>query len=465
MILNFDLANGIILLTTCLMLLAGFAGVTVQAEDAEFIWHDLQSLKLEGQGWTDTEAPYDRLPVRANGKVTEAVWNLSHHSAGMCVRFQTDAPRIQARWKLRNASLGMPHMPASGVSGLDLYVKMKNGAWRKPSEYTPATGAMMESLLHRIPVLQACVRFLQGDGAVGAALVNAQPDMIFVTGSVATGQAVLKAAAEHITPVVCELGGKDPMLVLDDADVRAAARWGMWGAFSNSGQTCMSPERVYVVESVFEAFLQACHEEVQQIRVGYSEEIDSLYHFGSMTSLRQVHIVERQLADALQKGAMLAYGGTRQGMFLQPTILTGVDDSMLLAREETFGPLLPIIRVKDEAEAIHQANQSAFGLSAVVFSEDPVKARRVAEALHVGSVNINDTMSHYGLPRLPFGGVRMSGFGRINGRDGLRTFTIPTSMVTGKPRSYDIATLIREPGRYRQAKAAMLATIGPSLRH
>lgn len=145
MSLSFVSACGVFFLTAYLV------GMTVLATEPDFIWHDLQNLKLEGKGWTDTEAPYDRLPARANGKVTEAVWNLSHHSAGMCVRFQTDAPLIKARWKLRNASLGMPHMPASGVSGLDLYVKMKNGTWRwlgaaRPTDFPENTKELVSNL-------------------------------------------------------------------------------------------------------------------------------------------------------------------------------------------------------------------------------------------------------------------------------------------------------------------------------
>ncbi|MBN1264332.1 MAG: aldehyde dehydrogenase family protein [Anaerolineales bacterium] len=334
----------------------------------------------------------------------------------------------------------------------------------KPSEFSAAVGAGMEALFRKVPELNDCIRFLHGDAVVGSALVESGPDLVFVTGSVSTGKAILSTAAKSVTPVVCELGGKDPLIVLEDADVLAAARWGLWGAFSNSGQTCMSPERIYVVSDVYNEFLETCLQEAQKIRVGFSEEAEAPYHYGPMTTIQQLEIVERQLDDAVGKGAVVRFGGEHNGMFFQPTILTEVDSSMALLQEETFGPLLPVIRVRDKAEAVYLANQSAYGLSAAVFGENLFQAIEVAEALEVGSVNINDTMSHYGLPRLPFGGVKQSGFGRINGRDGLRTFTVPASVVYGKPKPYDIGTILRKPGKYTLAKSTMLAVLGPTLK-
>jgi succinate-semialdehyde dehydrogenase/glutarate-semialdehyde dehydrogenase len=254
------------------------------------------------------------------------------------------------------------------------------------------------------------------------------------------------------------------MIVLADADIEAAARWGVWGVFSNSGQTCMSPERVYVVEAVYEPFIQAVQKEIQTLKVGYSFEPESNNHYGSMTFPRQLNIVTDQLEDALQKGANQLTGGSHQDLFFEPTLLTNITDEMLVMQEETFGPLMPVIKVKDEEEAIRLANDSPFGLSASVFGEDLTRAKRVAESLEVGTVNINDTLSHYGLPELPFGGVKQSGNGRSNGKAGLLEFTQPIGYVSGKPKTLDIATIIRDPGNYHFAKGAMLALLAPTFK-
>jgi len=334
----------------------------------------------------------------------------------------------------------------------------------KPSEYTPATAAFIETLFKRVPELKPYIRFVYGDGQTGAALVSAPPDMIFVTGSVRTGQLISKAASETLIPVVCELGGKDPMLVLEDADIEAAARWGTWGAFTNSGQTCMAPERVYVVEAVYDDFLKAVLEEIAGFRVGYSLDENSSYHYGAISFPHQLQIIVEQLRDAVEKGASILRGGSHDGVFFQPTIIIGVDSSMRLLQEETFGAIMPIIKVKDEAEAIAMANDSPYGLSASIFSEDLSRAKRIAEELEVGSVNINDTISHYGIAEMPFGGVKASGYGRSNGREGLRAFTYSAGYVYGKPRSWDIATKLREPGNYRRTKATMFATLAPTWR-
>lgn len=334
----------------------------------------------------------------------------------------------------------------------------------KGSEVTPAVEEYLDSLFNRIPALKETIRFVYGDGSVGTALVNANPDLIYVTGSVETGRKISQAAAKTLTPVVCELGGKDPMIVLADADIEAAARWGVWGAFSNSGQTCMSPERVYVVESVYGPFIQAVQKEIQTLKVGYSFEPESKNNYGSMTFPRQLNIVTDQLEDALQKGVKQLTGGSHKGLFFEPTLLTNITDEMLVMQEETFGPLLPVIKVKDEEEAIQLANDSPFGLSASVFGEDLTRAKRIAESLAVGTVNINDTLTHYGLPELPFGGVKQSGNGRSNGKAGLLEFTQPIGYVSGKPKSFDIATIIRSPGNYHFAKGAMLALLAPTFK-
>jgi acyl-CoA reductase-like NAD-dependent aldehyde dehydrogenase len=335
----------------------------------------------------------------------------------------------------------------------------------KPSEVTAATGVLIEKLIQRVPELSPFVRVLHGDGSVGAALVASKPDLIFLTGSTATGHKVAQAAAEALTPYLFELGGKDPMIVLEDADVQAAARWGVWGAFYNTGQTCMSVERVYVVESVYDDFVREALAQTQGYTVGYSPDVNNQYHIGPLTFERQVSIIEDHLQDALEKGARIVAGGRRQGLFMEPTVVVDVDHSMKLMREETFGPILPIMKVRDETEAIWLANDSDYGLSACVWSNDLERARRVAGQLEVGSVNINDAISHYPVSLLPFGGVKQSGSARTHGEDEVMQFTQARSFAIGRPPlPFDIATRMREPNHYRLGAAIMRLVFGQSAR-
>ncbi|MCA9971015.1 MAG: aldehyde dehydrogenase family protein [Anaerolineales bacterium] len=331
----------------------------------------------------------------------------------------------------------------------------------KPSEVTAATGVLVESLIKRVPELAPFVRVLHGGPAVGAGLVQANPDLIFLTGSTKTGRAIAKAAAETMTPFICELGGKDPMIVLEDADIAAAAKWGAWGAFYNTGQTCMGIERVYVVESVYEAFLEAVTAEAAQMSRGYTADIHNTYHMGPLTFERQVDIARAHLHDALEKGARIHCGGRIDGMFMEPTILTDVTHDMLLMQEETFGPIMPIMKVKDETEALWLANDSEFGLSASVWSNNMRQAKRVAHRLDVGSVNVNDAISHYPVSLLPFGGVKQSGNARTHGPEEVLQFTQLRSYAIGRPPlPFDLATRLREPDHYKLGTAVLRLAFG-----
>jgi acyl-CoA reductase-like NAD-dependent aldehyde dehydrogenase len=333
----------------------------------------------------------------------------------------------------------------------------------KGSEVTAATGAMLERLLARVPALAGLVKVVHGDGAVGAAMIAGHPDFVFLTGSTATGKRVLQAAAEHLIPVVCELGGKDPMLVLADADVPAAARWGGWGAFYNAGQTCMGVERVYVHAQVYDAFVHEAVRYADEVRaaMGHSPDLEAPYVMGPLTFPRQAEIVQRHLDDALAKGARVLTGGGRDGLYFEPTVLIDVDHSMLVMQEETFGPLLPIMRVADEQEMIRLANDSDYALSASVWSRDLDHAQRVAAEVEAGSMIINDTVCHFGVPHLPFGGRKSSGFGRVHGQQGLMQFTQPYAFVIGQPPlPFDVATWLRQPGHYQLGKGLMQAAFG-----
>ena len=331
----------------------------------------------------------------------------------------------------------------------------------KPSEVTAATGVLVERLIQRVPELSPFVRVLHGAGPLGAAIVSAPPDYIFLTGSTETGRKVMRAAAEHVTPLTCELGGKDAMIVLDDADVGAAARWGAWGAYFNAGQTCMAVERAYVQAAVYDEFVGEAVAASEAILVGYSLDTEAAYQMGPITFPHQMDIIEQHMADALAKGARVLIGGKRHGAFYEPTVLVDVTHDMLVMQEETFGPILPIMRVDDEADAVRMANDSPFGLSASVWSGDPARAGRVARQLQTGSVIINDTIAHFGVPQMPFGGVKQSGFGRTHGKAGVLQFTQPYAFADGAPpQALDVATILRRPGHYRLGAALLRVAFG-----
>lgn len=350
-------------------------------------------------------------------------------------------------------ALAMPPVLSALLAG--------NTVLLKPSEVTGATGLLIERLFERVPELTPYVRVLHGDGEVGEALVRSRPDFIFLTGSTATGRKVMQAAAEYLIPTACELGGKDAMIVLEDADLDAAAHWGVWGAFYNTGQTCMSVERVYVVKEVYDEFLKRVLDAAARLKVGYTTDIRSPYYMGPITDPRQFRTIQRHLDDALAKGARLLTGGEIHGMFIEPAVLVDVDHNMLLMQEETFGPLLPIMKVDDEEQAVRLANDSHFGLSASVWSQDIRRAERVADRIQAGSVVVNDTIAQFAIPMLPFGGVKQSGTGRTHGKVGLLQFTLPKAVVTGQPPyPWDLATVARKPGNYRLVQAVMNALFG-----
>lgn len=331
----------------------------------------------------------------------------------------------------------------------------------KPSEVTAATGVLIEKLFQSIPELSPFVRFLHGDGRVGEMVVKAKPDLVFLTGSVKTGLKVAQAAAETLTPCLFELGGKDPMLVLEDADIKAAARWGVWSACYNTGQTCVSIERAYAVESVYDEFVREAVEQARKITVGYSSDIANPYRMAPLCFNRQPEIIKDQLVEAVDKGARILTGGQIKDMYAEPTIVVDVDHSMTLMREETFGPVMPIMKVKDEAEAIRLANDSPYGLSASVWSNDLDRGQRIARQLDVGSVNINDATTHYPVSLLPFGGVKLSGSARTHSKTEVLQFTQVHSYAVGRPPlPIDLATQMRNPGHYRLGAAVMRLAFG-----
>lgn len=312
-----------------------------------------------------------------------------------------------------------------------------NAVVLKPSEVTPLTGLAIRDLFRDVGGHPDLVQVVTGGGATGEALVRAGVQKICFTGSARTGKRVMAAAADTLTPVLLELGGKDPMIVRADADLDRAAAGAVWGGFQNSGQTCMSVERVYVDRAVYEPFVDKVVQRTRAVRQGVGEGND----IGSMTFAPQIDVVERHLADAVERGATVLTGGRRvegrDGLWFEPTVVVDVDHSMALMRDETFGPVLPIMAVADDDEAIRLANDSSYGLNSSVWTADADAGQRMAAALEAGNVCVNDVMDSYAVPALPFGGVKESGIGRVHGPDGLQAMSTVKSVLTdrfGLPR-------------------------------
>jgi acyl-CoA reductase-like NAD-dependent aldehyde dehydrogenase len=307
-----------------------------------------------------------------------------------------------------------------------------NAVVLKPSEVTPLVGLEIGKLFAEVGAHPDIVQVVTGGGRTGDALVRAGVQKVAFTGSVRTGKLVMAAAAETLTPVLLELGGKDPMIVCDDADIDRAASGAVWGAYMNAGQTCMSVERVYVEDAVYDRFVNLVVERTKAVRQGRGPGHD----IGSMSFGPQVDIVERHVADAEAKGAKVLTGGRRVpgrvGLWYEPTVLVDVDHTMDVMRDETFGPVLPIMRVRDDEEAVRLANDSHYGLNSSVWSADDERAEQIARAIEAGNVCINDCMVSYAVAGLPFGGVKESGIGRIHGVEGLRAFCNTKSVLASR---------------------------------
>jgi acyl-CoA reductase-like NAD-dependent aldehyde dehydrogenase len=298
----------------------------------------------------------------------------------------------------------------------------------KPSEVTPGVGEMLKEVFDPLP--SGVVSIVQGGGDVGGALVDAPCDKISFIGSPGTGRKICEAAAKHLTPVVMELGGVDSAIVLDDADIDHVTSGTLWSAFFNCGQTCASLERIYVSDKIADEFREKFAAKMAEV----SQE-DQI---GSLTFKPQLEIVERQVADALAKGASLLGGGSQAGkdnesgsLWFAPTALENVTEDMEVLKKESFGPIVTINRFSDEDEAIRRANGDAVNLTASVWSRDVKRAERVGAQLKAGVISINNHGVNAGAAWAPWGGVGESGFGRLNGDEGLREFTVPTHI--GRP--------------------------------
>jgi len=310
----------------------------------------------------------------------------------------------------------------------------------KPSEYTPLVADLIRRLFASAGFPEGVLEVVQGDGTAGAAVVDAAVDKIFFTGSIRTGKRIAESAARRLLPVVLELGGKDPMIVLEDAPFERTVKGAVWGAFMNCGQVCASVERLYVTEPIAEKFIDAVVDEVNKLRLGPPSGCST--DVGPLSNEQQLNVVCDHIADAVSKGARVLTGGRRvdelEGHFFEPTVLVDVNNSMKIMTEETFGPVLPIKVVKDEEEAISEANGTRYGLLASVWTSDNQRGRRVARRVEAGTVIINDALYTHGAAQTPWFGIKESGMGVTHGSSGLHEF------VRMKHVNWDLIRLKRD---------------------
>ena len=293
----------------------------------------------------------------------------------------------------------------------------------KPSEVTPLSSLVVEEMAREIGMPEHVFSVATGDGETGAALVD-EVDFVMFTGSTKTGRKVMERAARTLTPVSLELGGKDPMIVLDDADIDRAANAATFYAMNNAGQVCISTERAYVDEAVYDQFVAKVTDNVRKLRQGESHgpgEAD----VGAVIFPPQLDIVEDHVRDAVDKGARVLTGGKRAegaGRYYEPTVLVDVDHTMKCMTDETFGPTLPIMKVRGAEEALRLANDSPYGLAASVWTRDAARGEDVARRVEAGAVCVNDAQINYVALELPMGGWKASGLGSRHGAGGIRKY-------------------------------------------
>ncbi len=286
----------------------------------------------------------------------------------------------------------------------------------KPSEWTPLVGELIDKLFKDSGLPENVFNIIYGEADVGEALVNSEIDKLFFTGSTKVGRIISQITAQKLLPVSLELGGKDPAIILKDSDIERAAMGIAWGALMNAGQTCVSVERVYVHKNIFDEFLSRLINVVSELKPFNNSEY---YDYSKIKLPKQIDIIREQIEDAVSKGAKIVFGGKIENQFVEPTILINVNHSMKVMREETFGPLIPIMPFDSIDEAIELANDCDYGLSASVWTKNLKIAREIAKRIQAGSVLINDCISHFGAGEAIIGGIKMSGTGRVHGRSGL----------------------------------------------
>lgn len=308
-----------------------------------------------------------------------------------------------------------------------------NAVVLKPSEITPFSALRAAEIAHRVGIPDNVLQVVTGDGNTGAALVDVV-DYVAVTGSTATGRKVAQRAAARLIPYSLELGGKDPLIVLEDVDLDMAAVTVIQGALENAGQVCVSTERVYVVSAIYDRFVERLAYHMGRLSMGTGDGFD--VHMGSMTNTREVRRCEQHIADAVAKGARVAAGGQCRPdlgpLFFEPTILVDVNHDMDVMTEETFGPLVPVMRVASGEEAVRLANDSHYGLSSAILTRNLKRGEALARHIQAGDTSINRVQFVIGTPSLPSGGYKDSGIGRRNGPEGLLRFVRTRSVLVDR---------------------------------
>ncbi|MEZ4279462.1 MAG: aldehyde dehydrogenase family protein [Myxococcota bacterium] len=297
-----------------------------------------------------------------------------------------------------------------------------NAVVHKPSEVTPFSAVLLQEMTIAAGFPPDLYQVIQGDGQTGAALIDAGVDKVSFTGSVATGRKVGEACGRNLIPVTLELGGKDAMIVCRDADLDRAADGAVRGSCFNTGHYCCGTERVYVPEAIYEPFVEKVVAHAKALKQTDKGEGD----VGAIFWDKQMDIIEAHMADAKAKGAKVLVGGERNralsGYFFPPTVVVDVDHEMDLMSQETFGPIVAIHKVRDEEEALRLANDSDYGLSGNVWTKDLARGEALAARMQTGSVSVNDIAVTYGIAEAPFGGLKASGVGQVNGEIGIRGY-------------------------------------------
>lgn len=315
-----------------------------------------------------------------------------------------------------NFPIGMPE------SLLTPAILMGNTVVFKPSENTPLTGKAFYEICNRY-LPKGVINLLQGAEEVGEMLVNSDIDMVAFVGSQSVGKKIMEACSKNLKRLVLELGGKDPMIILKDADLKKAVPYAVHGSLRNSGQVCVSVERIYVEDKIANHFEKLVLEEIKNFTVGNGFENVNM---GPMVSEQQRNHVLSQVEDAKRKGAKVIYGGNkidREGFFMEPTVITNLNDKHDIMNNETFGPVICIQRVKNADEAIEKANNTTFGLGATVWTKNFIKGKKIAESVESGMIGVNQGIG--GVSGTPWVGIKQSGFGYLGSVDGMRQFTVP----------------------------------------
>ncbi len=304
----------------------------------------------------------------------------------------------------------------------------------KPSEVTPLAIQKAKEIFDATGLPEDLFVVVHGGGDVGQAMIEGGIQKLCFTGGVETGKKVAAACGANMVPCVMELGGKAPLVACADCDVERTARAIVFGGFVNSGQVCISVERVYAHEKIHDPLVARVRDLTRELRQGDPSSGETI-DVGAIIFSKQIEVAERHIADALAKGAELVTGGKRRpgpGQFFEPTVLTKCDHTMTVMKEEIFGPIVPIQKVSSEDEAVRLANDSHLGLNAYVFTKDRAKGERIAERIEAGSVLVNDVMANYAAAETPFGGVKQSGYGRIHGEDALREMAEARHVLTSR---------------------------------